>query len=309
MEIRNILFIFKYRKQSGAKLSVVLCACLLLLGSGCSSVPTEPTVSESPPAVPAAAAALRAQPKIGLILGPGGWKAMAAIGVLREFEKNGIPIHAISGLEMGAVVAGLYAQNPSANFVEWTLGKIKSESLHPTKIFGRPSPQGRFSAVADVVREASKQPIQATKLPFACPGFTIATERSGMLKAGALDEVLAICSVSPPVFAADGPVVSAVSDIPLAAEWLRSKGAELIVLVNPMAAGTLLKGQASVTERLLWHEVRQSISNQSKSIDFVIGIHTRDYEILSFDATKSFILFGSQAGRVAAQKLSEKFGF
>jgi len=49
------------------------------------------------------------RPRIGLALGGGGARGAAHIGVLKELERLRIPIDAIAGTSMGAVVGGLYA--------------------------------------------------------------------------------------------------------------------------------------------------------------------------------------------------------
>lgn len=49
------------------------------------------------------------RPRIGLVLGGGGARGAAHIGVLRELERMRVPIDAIAGTSMGAVVGGLYA--------------------------------------------------------------------------------------------------------------------------------------------------------------------------------------------------------
>jgi NTE family protein len=49
------------------------------------------------------------RPRIGLVLGGGGARGAAHIGVLRELERLRIPIDAIAGTSMGAIVGGLYA--------------------------------------------------------------------------------------------------------------------------------------------------------------------------------------------------------
>lgn len=65
-------------------------------------------------AVPAFSGATEpAQPRIGLVLGGGGARGAAHIGVLEELERMRIPIHAIVGTSMGAVVGGLYASGMS----------------------------------------------------------------------------------------------------------------------------------------------------------------------------------------------------
>lgn len=53
------------------------------------------------------------RPRIGLVLGGGGARGAAHIGVLRELERLRIPIDAIAGTSMGAIVGGLYAAGMS----------------------------------------------------------------------------------------------------------------------------------------------------------------------------------------------------
>ncbi|MBX7152193.1 patatin-like phospholipase family protein [bacterium] len=56
--------------------------------------------------------------KIGLALGSGGARGLAHIGVLKVLEREKIPIHVITGSNIGAVVGGMYAQQPDIRKVE-----------------------------------------------------------------------------------------------------------------------------------------------------------------------------------------------
>jgi NTE family protein len=49
------------------------------------------------------------RPRVGLVLGGGGARGAAHIGVLRELERLRVPVDAIAGTSMGAIVGGLYA--------------------------------------------------------------------------------------------------------------------------------------------------------------------------------------------------------
>ena len=49
------------------------------------------------------------RPKIGLVLGGGGARGAAHIGVLEELERLRIPVDCVAGTSMGALVAGVYA--------------------------------------------------------------------------------------------------------------------------------------------------------------------------------------------------------
>jgi NTE family protein len=60
-----------------------------------------------------AATSYAERPRIGLVLGGGGARGAAHIGVLKELERHRVPIDAIAGTSMGAVVGGLYASGKS----------------------------------------------------------------------------------------------------------------------------------------------------------------------------------------------------
>ena len=62
--------------------------------------------------------ATSSRPRVGLVLGGGGARGAAHIGVLKELERLQIPVDAIAGTSMGAVVGGLYATGMSADDLE-----------------------------------------------------------------------------------------------------------------------------------------------------------------------------------------------
>lgn len=53
------------------------------------------------------------RPRIGLVLGGGGARGAAHIGVLEVLEKMRIPVDCVAGTSMGALVAGAYAAGMS----------------------------------------------------------------------------------------------------------------------------------------------------------------------------------------------------
>ena len=99
-----------------------------LLGCG----PWLPCVAQEPAVAEAAAVAVApapavdtpGRPRIGLVLSGGGARGAAHIGVLKALEKLHIPIDAIAGTSMGAVVGGLYASGMSAAQIERELGGV-----------------------------------------------------------------------------------------------------------------------------------------------------------------------------------------
>ena len=59
-----------------------------------------------------------ARPRIGLVLGGGGARGAAHIGVLKELERMHIPVDAIAATSMGAIIGGLYATGLNAEELE-----------------------------------------------------------------------------------------------------------------------------------------------------------------------------------------------
>ena len=64
------------------------------------------------------------RPRIGLVLSGGGARGAAHIGVLKVLEEMRIPIDAVAGTSMGAVVGGLYASGLSARQIEKLMTSI-----------------------------------------------------------------------------------------------------------------------------------------------------------------------------------------
>jgi NTE family protein len=61
-------------------------------------------------------------PRIGLALGGGFARGIAHAGVLRTFERHGIPLHCITGVSAGSIVAAAYASGAPAE----AIGRVAS---------------------------------------------------------------------------------------------------------------------------------------------------------------------------------------
>ncbi|MGY3090760.1 NTE family protein [Hymenobacter sp. UYAg731] len=95
--------------------------------------------------------------KVGLVLSGGGAKGLAHVGVLRQLEKNHIPIDYIVGTSMGAVIGGMYAAGYSPDEIEqivlspefqnWTSGKAL-ESKTFNFLTAEPSPSALRLGIA-----------------------------------------------------------------------------------------------------------------------------------------------------------------
>lgn len=84
--------------------------------------------------LPAIASAQEQRPRIGLVLGGGGAKGFAHVGVLQVLEEQRIPVHAVAGTSMGAVVGSLYAAGQSADEIEGVTQEIDWANLFTDQI-------------------------------------------------------------------------------------------------------------------------------------------------------------------------------
>jgi NTE family protein len=80
--------------------------------------------AQSPPGRPAPPGAAPHWPRIGLVLSGGGARGAAHIGVLKVLEQLRVPVDAIAGTSMGAVVGGLYASGLSTGEIEKIMTSI-----------------------------------------------------------------------------------------------------------------------------------------------------------------------------------------
>ncbi len=72
--------------------------------------------------------------RIGLVLSGGGARGLSHVGVLKVLEAERIPIDAIAGTSMGAIVGGLYASGMSATELEHELRKVEWANVFAARV-------------------------------------------------------------------------------------------------------------------------------------------------------------------------------
>lgn len=139
--------------------------------------------------------------KIGLVLGGGGARGLAHIGVLRVFKREGIPIDLIAGTSMGGLVGALYAAGVSIEELEQEVGKLSrlTEQLRLLDISisaSGLSVRGRriYNYMADLLGE--ELTFTDLKLPLAMVAVDLNTGRDIVLQGGlVIDAVRASISI------------------------------------------------------------------------------------------------------------------
>ncbi|MDR0711809.1 MAG: patatin-like phospholipase family protein, partial [Prevotellaceae bacterium] len=89
--------------------------------------------------------------RVSLVLSGGGARGVVHLGVIKALEENGVPIDAIAGTSIGAIVGGMYAAGYtpgetkdyflSADFKRWSSGSYESEGSY---FFKKLDPDAEF---------------------------------------------------------------------------------------------------------------------------------------------------------------------
>lgn len=170
--------------------------------------------------------------KVGLVLGGGGAKGVAHIGVLKVLEEAGIPIDYIAGTSMGAIVGGLYAVGYSADEIDsmvraqdWSMllsDRVKRSNLtFPEKenteryIFSIPFGGIKDVQISGMVKGQNLQNLFSNltigyhdsvdfnqlKIPFACVAVDVVDGKEQVFRSGSLPQAMRASMAIPAVFA------------------------------------------------------------------------------------------------------------
>ena len=181
--------------------------------------------------------------RIALVLGSGGARGYAHIGVIEELEARGYEIACIAGCSMGAVVGGIYAAGKLNEYRDWTqsldyldvlrlldvsfrLGAIRGE-----KVFGK---------IREIVGEIN---IEDLSIPFTAVATDLTNQQEIWFQEGCLHQAMRASAAIPSLFTpvvqgkrmlVDGGLLNPLPIVPVV-----SSHCDLIVAVNLNSANPL----------------------------------------------------------------------
>ena len=174
--------------------------------------------------------------RIALVLGSGGARGYAHIGVIDELQARGYEIACIAGCSMGAVVGGIYAAGKLEQYRAWTqsldyldvlrlldvsfrLGAIRGE-----KVFGK---------IREIVGEID---IEALPIPFTAVATDLTNQQEIWFQEGCLHQAMRASAAIPSLFTplvqgkrmlVDGGLLNPLPIVPVV-----SSHCDLIIAVN-----------------------------------------------------------------------------
>lgn len=271
------------------------------------------THTPSTPEVPTGASPMPAIPKIGLILGPGGARAYGHIGAVQNFSRLKVPIHATVGIEWGAPAAALLSSKGQVYDMEWQMFKLKDEELSRKSLIGSNAKPIDVGALKEFFQSAfGKQRVEDFRLPFGCPAYNIAKNQVYMMSRGSVDQLLPYCMPYPPVFRPYNRNVSAMRDLKMAADYLRSQGANHIVFLNVLGRDGGKKSlirDADSAEAVMWSEVASSYTKPLAGVDTMISVDIDSYYVTDFEKRREIMQKSAEVSRRPIEAWAKKFGF
>lgn len=210
------------------KIPGCLVMCLFLVG--CASAPVSPPAHPAPPPPPR-------PPKVGLVLGGGGARGFAEIGVLRVLEQEKIPIHLVVGTSVGSLIGALYADTANVLDVEFEAVQLTEDDIFDKSLLSFLS--GGFVKGERLERfleqRLKHQTIETLRVPFAAvatdlrTGETVVFDRGSVAKA--VHASAAIPGVFVPVIHEGRTLVDGGVTNPIPVDVARKLGAEVVIAV------------------------------------------------------------------------------
>jgi NTE family protein len=175
---------------------------------------------------------------LALVLGSGGARGFAHIGVLKVCEREGLPVDLIVGTSIGALIGGAYASGMTAGEMEevalsmrmWRLLSLTDTGHTSTALMGG-------SRVEKLVRKlVGDKTFADTRVSFACVAVDMAAEQQVVLRDGDLASAIRASISTPILFApvsregrllVDGAVLN-----PMPVDVARDLGARVVVAVT-----------------------------------------------------------------------------
>lgn len=274
-------------------------------------IPTPQPSTPEPP--PAQASPIPAIPKIGLILGPGGARAYGHIGALQQLTRLKVPIYATVGIEWGAPIAALLSSKGQVYDVEWQMFKLKDEELAKKSLLGTNVKGNDVTLMKEFFQTAfGRQKVEEFHRPFGCPAYNLAKNQVYMMSRGFVEQLMPYCLPYPPNFKPYNRNVSAMRDLKMAADYLRSQGANYILLVNVLGRDGGKKPLVKETdsaEAVMWSELGSFYAKPQAGVDAVISVELDQYLVTDFEKRREIMQKGAELSQKPIGSWARKLGF
>lgn len=271
--------------------------------TSCGTLPGQPELTKPVAARPA--------PKIALVLGGGGTRGFAHIGVIKYLETQGIVPDIIVGTSAGSVVGALYAYGYSG----FELQKVAIQMEEQSVIDWAWPSRGVFKgeALQNFINTAVKQtPIEKLKRPFAAVATDLSNGEMAVFRTGNTGQAVRASSAVPGIFQpvtiagrnyVDGGLVR-----PVPVSVARSLGADFVIAVDISNKPKNNTTSSTIDVLLQTFDIMSQTINRYElpKADIVIRPRTQDIDVSNLDGRHLAVMEGEKAAAAMMPELKAK---
>ena len=174
--------------------------------------------------------------RIALVLGSGGARGYAHIGVIEELERRGYDIACVAGCSMGAVVGGIYAAGKLDQYRDWIQSLDYLDVLRLVDVsfrLGAIRGEKVFGQIRNIVGEIN---IEDLRIPYTAVATDLTHQQEIWFQEGCLHQAMRASAAIPSLFTpvmqgnrmlVDGSLLNPLPIVPVV-----SSHCDLIVAVN-----------------------------------------------------------------------------
>lgn len=265
--------------------------------------------------------------KVGLVLGSGGARGMAHIGVLKILEENDIHIDFISGTSIGALIGACYSAEPNIKKIEKDISSEPWRSIFDYNILPNKGLIKGNKIKRWMDNNINGMEFKDLRIPLYVTAFDLISKREVIFSRGDVSKAVCASIAIPGIFVpvenngmclVDGGIID-----PIPSEILSKVGADIIIAVNVNTTNERvpLLNEVAVKERrkknfpnilqVISESTRKQSSKLSEhdlkdsNIDLVIDVKLENIGTLDFNKFKIAIEAGEKATRENLHKIKK----
>jgi len=140
-------------------------------------------------------------PTVSLVLGSGGARGFAHIGVIRWLESHGFAIRSVAGSSVGALIGGVYAAGELDAFENWVRALTQTDVLRLLDVAWSPSGLFKGERVMETLKELiGDRNIEDLPITFTAVASDVEAQKEVWLNRGPLFDAIRASIAVPTVF-------------------------------------------------------------------------------------------------------------
>lgn len=253
-------------------------------------------------------------PRIALVLGGGAARGFAHVGVIRELEREKIPVSLVVGSSVGSLIGAIYASGQGGASLQRTAMRLEEKDIFDFGVLTAVAGMGL--AKGDRLEHWVQAHVRTTrieklKLPFAAVATDLNWGTQVVLERGSVARAVRASSAIPGVFepvAYQGKILvdgGVVNNVPVSVA--RAKGADLVIAVDisPNVGNTRITNLVGVTIQAANIMFALNVEQARRSADVLITPAVGDVAMLDFRQKRRCVRAGTEAARKAVPAIRQ----